>query len=71
MLGNVKEWTNTPNTCRSTAYTCTTPWDGRQKIQSLYLRGLAWTQDQAPITEALPADPFSAANDIGFRCAGS
>jgi len=71
LVGNVWEWTSTPHLCRDTPYDCPTLWNGTDKVQALFLRGMSWTHDLAPVTYALDASPIHTANDIGFRCARS
>jgi formylglycine-generating enzyme required for sulfatase activity len=71
MIGNVWEWTSTSHLCKDTPYDCPTLWNGRDKVQALFLRGMSWTHDLAPVTYALDASPIVAANDFGFRCARS
>ncbi|MFZ1597693.1 MAG: SUMF1/EgtB/PvdO family nonheme iron enzyme, partial [Anaerolineae bacterium] len=71
LVGNVWEWTSTSHLCEDTPYQCPVLWNGRDKVQALFLRGMSWTHDLAPVTYALAASPIQAANDFGFRCARS
>ena len=79
LLGNVAEWTSTPTECND-PYECQVVWDGRIKVRGLYQRGLSFfytitdgdlaADNSAFLVEGIPADPFSSAPDVGFRCAG-
>jgi formylglycine-generating enzyme required for sulfatase activity len=71
LLGNVWEWTTTPEGCRPNAYECRQLWDGRSKVESLIQRGGGWADPLADhITEeTVGADPTDRDRATGCRCA--
>ena len=74
LVGNAWEWTSNPVTCRHRPYDCPDVWDGKSRVDGLYLRGLSWQEklvagESYRVTDALEATPFQILPDIGFRCA--
>lgn len=76
LLGNVAEWTSTPDRCTAHPYDCSEVWDGVSEVQALFVRGFGFTDqlisdEPAPITTAVPASSVHSRSDLGFRCADS
>jgi formylglycine-generating enzyme required for sulfatase activity len=71
LVGNAWEWTSTPGTCAKTPYDCRSPWNGRDKVDTLELRGSGFTGGVDPVTFADPREPTEPDPGLGFRCARS
>ena len=72
LVGNVREYTSTPDGCRTGPYKCTQLWDGRARIAAITTRGGGWDEPALAISgsDSLEADPVSyVTHATGFRCA--
>jgi formylglycine-generating enzyme required for sulfatase activity len=69
LVGNVWEWTNTPGTCDKTPYDCARPWNGRDKVDVLEVRGLSFRSSPEPLTTGVLQEPNDFRDEVGFRCA--
>jgi formylglycine-generating enzyme required for sulfatase activity len=74
LVGNVREFTRTPDECRPSQYACPRLWDGRTSIAAIATRGGGWDEPATRVSgaDALGVDPVTFLNDAtGFRCARS
>jgi formylglycine-generating enzyme required for sulfatase activity len=69
LVGNVWEWTSTPETCSTTPYDCRRPWNGRDKVDLLEVRGSSFLGAAESVTFVDPQASIHAAPELGFRCA--
>jgi formylglycine-generating enzyme required for sulfatase activity len=69
LVGNVWEWTSTPDTCKTMPYDCRNLWNGREKVRLLEVRGSSAFGGADPVTLADPQVPIRAGDELGFRCA--
>jgi formylglycine-generating enzyme required for sulfatase activity len=71
LIGNAAEWTSTPTSCAASPYDCRHPWNGRDKVRALEVRGSAYIAPADPVTHAFPTQPQQTAPFLSFRCARS
>jgi hypothetical protein len=74
LVGNVREFTSTPQHCRPDPYHCTTRWDAGAKSVSLETRGTSFEEPVAALdgsdrSEIDPNEPLE--SSLGVRCAKS
>jgi formylglycine-generating enzyme required for sulfatase activity len=71
LVGNAAEWTSTSGSCAKRPYDCQHPWNGRDKVETLEVRGSSFGSPAEPVTFASPQEPEQPADFVGFRCAQS
>lgn len=72
LVGNVEEWTSTPDACRSRPYTCGQVWNGRDDgVQGLLRMGGGFDTRPESIVETTPTAVREQDESAGFRCARS
>jgi hypothetical protein len=69
LVGNVWEWTSTPETCEATPYDCQHLWNNRDKVDLLEVRGSSFLGGAEPLTFTDPLESIRADEELGFRCA--
>ena len=71
LIGNAAEWTSSPKSCEKSPYDCQHPWNGRDKVEDLEVRGSAYDSPAGPVTFFVYTDPQQPTPYLGFRCAQS
>ena len=71
LIGNAAEWTSNSTSCAKSPYDCQHPWNGRDKVETLEVRGSSYGSPVDPVTSFVPMEPQQPTAYVGFRCAQS
>jgi formylglycine-generating enzyme required for sulfatase activity len=71
LTGNAAEWTSNPKSCAKSPYDCQHLWNGRDKVETLEVRGSSYDSEAHPVTFVVAMEPQQPIDFVGFRCAQS